>query len=177
MPAPGAGGAYRVHHFPLEHPRQGFAPNLQQGIGQQVHPHVVIFEITSRLMHLPMRPQLRIIAFRAVRPVGHIPQGAGPVRCLLQQMTPVNLSIVFRFEVAIANPLYNRALQITDQTITQGKARHGRQVTLGHAEGHVHALEIAPLAHDVSAPNDEARTAFARPGRAIQAEIRLPRVK
>ena len=67
----------------------------------------------------------------------------------------------------------DRIGDVLDEAVVEGEAGHGRQVTLGDAEGHVLALDVAPFGDDIAIADHQPRAPFPALDRAKNAEVRL----
>ena len=177
-PAPGVGGADRVHDGFLEHLRQRTPPHIERREGQRVHAGVVVLVDGAGLMARPRGP-LGGVRLRPVGPIGLAPKRAFPITGLAQHVIPSDGAIVRRVEreqqIGSAEPVglvagcWHRTVDldrsdivphgvvdVADHPTVVGDTDDARQHALGHTVGHVDAQRLAPFGDDISMVNDQA---------------------
>jgi len=134
-PTPGGGGADGVHDALLQHLRQWLTPDLEQGVSQEVDPHVVVFKVGAGLVKLAVAPVVEAgFAVGAVGPVVEAEEGARPVGSLEQQVLPGDLCVVVAAEGTVPDVVFDGFVDVADQAVVEGKASGGREVAFGDTE-------------------------------------------
>ena len=114
--------------------------------------------MSARLVKRAIRPVGRRLTLGPIRPVGFAPQRTLPVARLAQQIVPLDLLIVRRFEeVDIRRHVLAREIiHVANEAALPREADYGRQERFRDAERHVDALWLAPLGDDIPVTDDEA---------------------
>src|SRR5688572_9947185 len=188
IPAPGLRSPDRIHHQLLEHLRQRTPPDVERGEREHVDAHVVVF-VRAPGLEPRARSPLGRLATRAIRPLRLPPERAFPVARLPEQVIPRDLAIVRRLERQESGLAVRRRLAYNELDRRHGaghailhasnepsieRETHGRrEKALGDAEGHVDAVGIAPLRHDVAVAQDDTGRIAARLERTDGFTVRL----
>jgi len=85
-----------------------------------------------------------------------------PLAGLGQQMAPGDVLVLVALEAVVGDVAGDLVVEAPDQPVTQGQAREQGEIALGHAEGHVGAVGVAPFGDLLAALVDDARGAAAR---------------
>ncbi len=72
-------------------------------------------------------------------------------------MAPGDLCVMGALEARAVDALADRLVDITDQPVCDGKPGEDGDIALGDREGHVDAVDVAPLRDDAAALQDHAR--------------------
>ena len=168
MPLPLGRGADRTHHRLAQHVGQRAPEALQQREAQAVDANVVVLPQRAGRLQGARLALLRAAEVAlaevavVVDGVRFVPQRPLPLAGLLQQMPPGDASILLGREVVVDRGRRHRLVEVTDQAARDGDAGQHGQVALGDAEGHVHALRVAPLGDEVARAQDEPVDVLAR---------------
>ena len=81
-------------------------------------------------------------------------------------MAPGDGGVLRAVKTAVVDQLADRRVDIGNQAIANRQAGAQREVAFGHAEGHVDAVDIAPLGGDTAAMQNQAGRPAARGHRA-----------
>ena len=162
-PLPIFAGADGARDGFAEDVRQGFAEQVQQRIRQLVDADVVVFPIRARALQ---RPRIALLAVGwhaeghgaiAVCLVRHAKAFAFPFARLLQKMAPGDVGVLAFVKANARHALAHGLVHVGQQATVMGHAGQNGQVQLGHAEGQVGALGLAPGRHRLAVHHHHAR--------------------
>jgi hypothetical protein len=152
---------------PLQHLRQRLPEDLQQRAREPVHADVVVLVEGARLLHRAARALGRIghrdadqaVMVDAVLLAEH---GARPFAGLGQQVAPGDVAVLLAGEPVVECVVGDLVVEAPDQPVAQRQPGEQSEVALGHAEGHVGTVDVAPFGDLLAAAIDEAGRPAAR---------------
>ena len=131
----------------------------------------------ARRVQRALPPVCRVLALRAIRPVGHAPKCPRPVRGLVEQVVPGDGAVVLAGKAPVVDVAGDRMVQVGDEAVGHRQRGDRGQIAFRHAEGHVCAPHVAPAGDDVAVPDNHAAVACARASGTVEPEVRLERTE
>ena len=167
VPFPVPRGADGLHDALAQHIGKRAAEALEEGEGENVHAHVVVFVVGAGRPPLAELALLLVVFCAAdlaevVDLIGFFPQHAIPFGRLREEVAPRDLAVVRAVEVAGLHGRADAIIDAADETVADRDAREQREIALGDAEGDIGASRVAPLADNAAALHDHAGRSAAR---------------